>query len=195
MIHTAKKRTPRETLMPKILTRYWDARVRRHENPDENSAAYQDANAEIWAATLDAIKLHRTEGVPIDPEMALELEFELEHWVSGIPSPNLPLLTTSGRKISPDVRSCILTAVMYLVASPKLTEDRSARKTVREQFHIVPSTLQRWVNQHQTEAKRDLARFRKRVRNEEISSRLEVLLATSGRRYQFSKKREKTKRA
>ena len=185
----------REKTAVQILTRYWDARVKRHENPDENSAAYQDANSEIWAAILDAIKLHRTDGIPIDPEMALELEFELEHWVSGAPSPHLPLLTKRGRKVSPDVRNCKLTAVMYLAASPKLTGDKSARKTVREHFHIVASTLQNWVNRYQKEAKKDLAKFRKKVTEKQLRSRLIVLLATSGLRYQSSIKREKPRRA
>ena len=84
--------------------RFLDAQVTLSEISDRESSKAHEANLHMWQSILDALILHRTEDIPIPTEMTLELEFELEHWVSGIPSQRLPLLTRPGRKRSPSVQ-------------------------------------------------------------------------------------------
>ena len=187
-------RTLKEKKVAEIENRFFDAKAKLLGNPEENSAAYQNANAEIWAAILDAIKLHRTEKALIHPEIALALEFELEYWLSGVSSPHLPLLTSPGRKDPPDVRSYKLTAVMYLAASPELTGDRRFRQTVRKYFGydktlLAESTLQDWKNKLYPEALKVLERFQTRLPDEERSKLLKFLLKADGKRYKSLRRR------
>ena len=143
---------------------------------------------------LEVVALHRRDETPLPQEMALELEHELSYWVSGIPSEGLPLLTSRGRKTSPDVRSCQLTAVMYMVASRELGSDRSFRKTVQEHFKISDSTLQNWKNKFHEEAEAAFKNFRIDLDRRHRVSGIRALFAASARQYRSLIKRQKPRR-
>ena len=177
-----------------LYERLLEARIRMWEDADQGSRQYQQANADMWSAILEAVSEHRSKGTQIPQEMAFVLEHELSYWVSGVPSDLLPLLTSRGRKISPVVRSCQLTAVMYLVASPELTGDRRFRKTVQEHYQIADSTLQRWKNKFSDAASASLAGFRIDLANKHRASLLKSLLSASARQYRALIKRPKPKR-
>ena len=166
-----------------IYRRFLDARISISENPKQASAEFQKANSGMWESVLDAVKLHRTEGTPIPPEMMFELEFELEHWLAGIPSQRLPLLTRRGRRTSPVVRRCQRTAGTYILASPGITYDKAARQTVRHHFGIAGSTLQTWKNTHQAAARESLDHFYPDLENDQRQSLLTALMKSSGKQY------------
>ena len=169
--------------MSDIYRRFLDARISISEHSVQGSPEFQKANSRMWQSVFDAIKLHRTEGTPIPPEIMFELEFELEHWLAGIPSQRLPLLTRRGRRTSPVVRRCQLTAVTYLLASPNLTDDEIPHQTVRHHFGIVASTLQRWRITHQKAAKESLGQFYPDLKTKQRQSLLTALMKSSGKQY------------
>lgn len=133
-----------EVIAARLYNRFVDARIQMLTTPEPATSAYQASNEALWSAVADALNHQRSTGVALPQEMIFELESELRDWLSGTPSKRLPLLTRRGRSLAPVTRSCQLFAVMYLVASPQITGDRRARKTIKNQFFIVESTLQRW---------------------------------------------------
>ena len=177
-----------------LYERFLEARIRMWENTDQESRQFQRANLDMWSAILEAISLHRSKGTQIPQEMAFVLEHELSYWVSGLPSELLPLLTSRGRKLTPVVRSCQLTAVMYLVASPELTGDRRFRKTVQEHFRISENTLQRWKNNLLEEASASLAEFRIDLASKHRANLLKSLLSASAGQYRALLKKPKPRR-
>jgi hypothetical protein len=128
-------------------------------------------------------------GDPVPQEMLFELDFELGHWLSGIPSPRLPLLTRRGRGLSPVVRNCQMAAIIYVVASPRLTGDRRFRQTVKESFRIADSTIQSWKNRFEREALAKLETFRSNLTDEQRGSLIRALMAKSGEQYRSMIKR------
>ena len=181
--------------MSDVYRRFLDARISISDYSKPASAEFQKANGQMWEAIFDAVRLHRTEGTPIPSEMMFELEFELEHWLAGIPSQRLPLLTRRGRRTSPVVRRCQLTAVTYILASPGITYDKAARRTVRHHFGIARSTLQTWKNTYQAAARESLYHFYSDLENEQRQSLLTALMKSSGKQYRSLIKAPRPRRA
>ena len=180
--------------MREICTQFLTAREKMLTS-DVATSEYQTANFEMWSAMLEAVHLHRSRGGVIPPEMAFELETELETWLAGIPSERLPLLTSRGRKTSPIIRNCKLHAVMYLAASSSVSRDQTPRKTLRKYFGIVESALQEWKNEFFKEAQKSLAKFHTELPEGPRGRMITALAMSSGRHYQALKKRPKPKRS
>jgi hypothetical protein len=178
-----------------IYQRFLDARISINDTSKQTAPEFQEANAQMWEAIFDAVRLHRIEGTPIPSEMMFELEFELEHWLAGIPSQRLPLLTRRGRRTSPVVRRCQLTAVTYILASPGITRDKAARQTVRHHFGIARNTLQTWKNTYQEAAMESLRHFYLDLENEQRQSLLTALMKSCGEQYRSLIKAPRPRRA
>ena len=179
--------------MQEIYQRFIEARAKMLENgPD--TAAYQEANEEMWASILEALQEHRIHQSPLPPEMAFELESEMSSWVAGVPSERLPLLTKQGRRTSPITRHCKLHAVLYLIASPQITGDKTPRKTVRSHYKVAASTLQAWKNELSNDATQILTSTAQNLSSDLHKRRLLALMMASGRQYQSLIKRPKPKR-
>ena len=174
---------------PSPLDRFLEARQQMASASGEGSLMYQEANEGMWAAVSEAIIVQLHGGDPVPQEMLFELGFELGHWLSGIPSPRLPLLTRRGRRPSPVVRNCQVIAIMYVVASPRLTGDRRFRQSVKESFRIADSTIQAWKNRFESEALAKLETFQSNLTDEQRGSLIRVLMEKSGDQYRSMIKR------
>ena len=180
--------------MSDVYRRFLDARISINDTSRQAAPEFQKANTQMWEAIFDAVRLHRTEGTPIPSEMMFELEFELEHWLAGIPSQRLPLLTRRGRRTSPVVRRCQLTAVTYILASPGITYDKAARQTVRRHYGVAESTVQRWKNIYQETAMDSLENFYPDLETEQRQSLLTALMKSSGKQYRSLIKAPRSRR-
>ncbi len=60
-----------------LYERFLEARIRMWEHADQGSRQYQQANADMWSAILDAVSEHRSKGTQIPQEVAFVLEHEL----------------------------------------------------------------------------------------------------------------------
>ena len=180
--------------MREIYTRFLTAREKMLTS-DMATSDYQTANFEMWSAMLEAVHLHRSHGGVMPPEIAFELETELEAWLARAPSERVPLMTNRGRKSSPIIRNCKLHAVMYLAASPAVSRDKTPRKTLRKYFGIVGSTLQEWKNEYFKEAQKRLAKFHTELPEGPRGRVITALAMSSGRHYQAMKKRPRPRRS
>ena len=82
-----------------------------------------------------------------------------------------------------------MAAIIYVVASPRLTGDRRFRQTVKESFRIADSTIQSWKNRFEREALAKLETFRSNLTDEQRGSLIRALMAKSGEQYRSMIKR------
>ena len=73
-----------------------------------------------------------------------------------------------------------MAAIIYVVASPRLTGDRRFRQTVKESFRIADSTIQSWKNRFEREALAKLETFRSNLTDEQRGSLIRALMEKSG---------------
>ena len=73
-----------------------------------------------------------------------------------------------------------MAAIIYVVASPRLTGDRRFRQTVKESFRIADSTIQSWKNRFEREALAKLETFRSNLTDEQRGSLIRALMEKLG---------------